>query len=220
MEIFGNPSLNAKYFVTLRDELVSRNYPVEIITANRDEAINRLHLAVLADETRRREENNEDKFNEDTAKQFLQLWVDNNSKFVYDNFGNEGDNSVFILGILFAPNTCLAANTWLQFMYQADAAHLDFGKYTFYSAYGSTANANACPLAFGIMFGNEDGSGWKKFWKFAKGLNAELNQPHVTIITDQVKGSKGAISEVLPEVANFHCSWHRRNNIKKASSRM
>ena len=36
-----------------------------------------------------------------------------------------------------------------------------------------------------------------------------------TIITDQDKGSKGAIQAVLPGSFNFHCSFHRRQNIMK-----
>ena len=95
----------------------------------------------------------------------------------------------------------------------------DFGKYTFFSAYGSTANANAYPLAFGIMFGNEDKRSWTKFWKFVKHVHGkdDINHPGVTIITDQDKGSKAAIASVLPRVSNFLCSWHRRSNILKVN---
>jgi hypothetical protein len=43
-----------------------------------------------------------------------------------------------------------------QTMYQSDAAHMNFGKYTLYSCHGITANCNASPVAFAIVFGNED----------------------------------------------------------------
>jgi hypothetical protein len=35
----------------------------------------------------------------------------------------------------------------LQDVFQADAAHMNFGKYTLFSCYGSTANANTSPIA-------------------------------------------------------------------------
>jgi hypothetical protein len=37
----------------------------------------------------------------------------------------------------------------------------------------------------------------------------------ITIITDQDKGSKAAIQAVIPDAFNFHCSFHRRQNIMK-----
>jgi hypothetical protein len=42
-----------------------------------------------------------------------------------------------------------------------------------------------------------------------------INQVHKTIITDQDKGALGSILEVLPNVGQFHCAFHRRQNIKK-----
>ncbi len=46
-------------------------------------------------------------------------------------------------------------------VYQADAAHMNFGKYTLYSCYGITSNCNLFPVAFGIVFSNEDKEGWE-----------------------------------------------------------
>ena len=42
-----------------------------------------------------------------------------------------------------------------------------------------------------------------------------INQVHKTVITDQDKGALGSIRDVLPKVGHFHCSFHRRQNIKK-----
>ena len=46
-----------------------------------------------------------------------------------------------------------------------------FGKYTLFSAYATTANGNMSPLAFGLLFGNEDTNNWSKFWSFVKNQN-------------------------------------------------
>jgi hypothetical protein len=40
---------------------------------------------------------------------------------------------------------------------------MNFGKYTLYSCYGTTANCSTYPVAFGILFGNEDKEGWMDF---------------------------------------------------------
>jgi hypothetical protein len=220
LEVFGCKEDNAKYFIALRDKLLARKHRVELLMANYDDAISRMLLVVVADETKLREEKKEQPFrNREEAAVFAQQWMIDNESFVRQHFGTNEDNCQFILGILFSPVTSIGKVAYLQDLYQADAAYLDFGKYTFFSAYGSTANANAYPLAFGIIFGNEDKISWTKFWNFVKDVHGEddFGHPCTTIITDQDKGSKGAIADVFPHIANFHCSWHRRSNILKAS---
>jgi hypothetical protein len=84
-----------------------------------------------------------------------------------------------------------------------------------YSCYGTTANCNTYPVAFGIFFGNEDKEGWMDFWDFAKSVHPSIDDTRVTIITDQAKGLTQSIAEVLPLMGNFHCSYHRCQNILK-----
>jgi hypothetical protein len=83
------------------------------------------------------------------------------------------------------------------------------------ACYGTNANCNTSPLAFAILFGNKDKDGWVQFWEFAKSLHPSLDRFDTTIITDQAKGLKEAIYQVLPDVVNFHCSFNRRKNIAK-----
>lgn len=121
----------------------------------------------------------------------------------------------FVEGIVFAPSTSRRTVPQLQSVYQADAAHLNWGKYTLYSAYGMSSEGQCSPVAFGIIFGNEDKDSWCRFWEFASSVHPSLNSATNTIITDQDKGSKAAIAAILPLVFNFHCSYHRRQNILK-----
>jgi hypothetical protein len=65
---------------------------------------------------------------------------------------------------------------------------MNFGKYTLYSCYSTTANCNTYPVAFGILIGNEDKEGWMDFGEFAKSVHLSINDTRVTIITDQAKG--------------------------------
>jgi len=97
----------------------------------------------------------------------------------------------------------------------ADACHLNFGKYTLFSCYGIIANCNMSPAGFAIVFGHENGTTWKEFWKFLKEVHPTMSLPDVTIVTDQDKGKKSAISEVMDQAGHFHCAHHRRGNIIK-----
>jgi len=95
----------------------------------------------------------------------------------------------------------------------ADACHLNFGKYTLFCCYGVTANANMFPVAFGIVFENENGDSWGEFWEFVKNLHPSMDIGDVTIITDQDKGQMNAIADWIHEAGHFHYSHHRRGNI-------
>jgi hypothetical protein len=75
---------------------------------------------------------------------------------------------------------------------------MSFGKYTLYSCYSTTANCNTFPVAFGILFGNEDKEGWIEYWDFAKSIHPSIDDTRFTIITDQAKGLTQSIAEVLP----------------------
>jgi hypothetical protein len=97
----------------------------------------------------------------------------------------------------------------------ADACHLNFGKYTMFACYGATANANMSPVGFATIFGNENGASRKEFWCFIVRTHPSINRADVTIVTDQDKGSMGAIEELVLAVGHFICSWHCRKNIIK-----
>ena len=90
----------------------------------------------------------------------------------------------------------------LQTVYQADAAHMNFGKYTLCSCYGIPANCNAFPVAFGIIFGNEDKERWDYFSKFVKSCHPSINHAWVTVITNQQKGSVEALQVIVPLAVN------------------
>jgi hypothetical protein len=66
----------------------------------------------------------------------------------------------FLSGILVAT---LSSKNMFQVMQEevaeTDGAHTSFVKYTLFSAYTTTANANMSSIAFGILFGNEARTG-------------------------------------------------------------
>ncbi len=69
----------------------------------------------------------------------------------------------------------------LQTIYQSDACHLNFGKYTLYTCYGIISNNDTFPFAMAVLFGNEDKAERIKFWRFALQNHTCLNLLEITI---------------------------------------
>ena len=132
-----------------------------------------------------------------------------------DQLGPKCVNTSFLHGIFFTLSFLQRTVPELQRLVMADACHLNFGKHTLYSCYGITANANMFPVGFVIIFGNENLLGWQSFWKFIVDIHPCLNMTDVTIVSDQDKGLFSAIAEFVPKAVNFHCSYHRSQNILK-----
>ena len=81
------------------------------------------------------------------AMAFVNQWKSDNADFIVEHFGTEDTNWHFVQGILFATSTSRRTVPNLQSLIQADAAHLRFGKYTLFSAFGITAEAQCSSLA-------------------------------------------------------------------------
>jgi hypothetical protein len=61
----------------------------------------------------------------------------------------------------------------------------------------------ASPLAFGLLFGNEDTKNWSKFWSFVKKVHPCIDSPGVTILKDQDKRSIAAVEKEVKQAAQF-----------------
>ncbi len=152
---------------------------------------------------------------------FLKKWETDNDVYLNNVFGMEdGPQFLFLTGIHFATSSSMHLVPLLQDLIQADGAHASYGKYALFVAYGTTVNGNMSPLAFGLLFINKNTKNWSKFWMFVKKIHPSIDSPKKTILTDQDKGSIAAIEEKLPQAAQFHCSFHRcQNIIKKCGGR-
>jgi hypothetical protein len=155
-----------------------------------------------------------------TAEQkqkFLEEWREANASMLMDGGlslpAEVGEESKFFTGIIFSPSYCKDAVPELQDLYQVDACHTQFGKYTLYSLYGTTANCNTFPIAFAILFGNECREGWTMFFTAVGQWHPTFNKCQTTLISDQAKGLIDSIAEVMHLVGHFFCSFHRRKNI-------
>jgi hypothetical protein len=84
-----------------------------------------------------------------------------------------------------------------------------------FSAYGTNANEHMSALAIGLLFGNEDKNNWSKFWDFVKRVHPCIATEPKTILTDQDKGSIGAMKDIFEFTAQFMRSFHCRQNLLK-----
>ena len=114
-----------------------------------------------------------------------------------------GTGNKYLSGILFTTSGALQVVLHLQKVIQADGCHISFGIYTIYIAYGSSADGSIFPIRFAILFGNESTVVWCWFWEFSVCHYPYLNQPNVTIITDQHKCSINAIKQHLPLACHY-----------------
>jgi hypothetical protein len=212
--IFGTPSENVEYTHPVATRLREQGHYVSIKYTTRKETIKNVERLVVSEELLRLKALNETMSVEE-RRTFVLNWKKENKQLLVSQLGSKKDNLKFVHGVFFAPSFSTKTVPQLQRLYMADACHLNFGKYTLFCCYGVTANANMSPVAFGIVFGNENGESWAEFWEFVKKLHPSMDIGDVTIITDQDKGQMNAIEEWMPEAGHFHCSHHRRGNIIK-----
>ena len=214
-QLFGSPEMNVTYHRHVRDELTKLGHIVEMKYTTRQEMLKNIKMIVLAKELLRRKHHNNSTMERGKRLEFIKKWKTDHRDLLVDQLGPKGLNVSFLDGIFFTPSFSPGTVPELQRLFLADACHLNFGKYTLYSCYGVSANANMFPVGFVIIFGNENLLGWKAFWKFVVKVHPCLNQTDVTIMTDQDKGLETAIAKEVSHAVNFHCSYHRSQNIIK-----
>ncbi len=139
------------------------DHEVELIFGNCRETLKKATAIVLSEEVERHKKAN--KIMDKAAQQkFIKKWKTDNDVYLDNVFGMEdGPQFTFLPGILFATSSSKHLVLLLQDVIQADGAHASFGKHTLFSAYGTTANGNMSPLAFDLIFGNENTENWAKF---------------------------------------------------------
>jgi hypothetical protein len=170
---------------------------------------------VISDELLRRKEFDGSTLTNSEQASYVDKWMEEHADILVNQLGSKNDGLSFLNGMFFVPSFAKTTVPFLKDMFMADACHLQFGKYTLFSCYGITANANMSPVAFAILFGNENGTAWKQFWEFCVDTHPMMNRAQVTIVTDQDKGQMNAIARHMNLAGHFHCSWHRRQNIIK-----
>ncbi len=192
--------------------MISRGHCCELVTINRGTVMSSISQILVDEENRRRYKEGWESMDSNTRVSFLATWLSKNKSLLDSEMGVRQGNK-YSSGIVFTPSVSLEVAHEMQNVFQADACHVFFGKYTIYTAYGSCADGSMFPLTFAILFSNETAAGWGRFWEFTIRHYPFLNCPEITVITDQDKGSINAIEQHLPQACHFFCSWHRRGNV-------
>ena len=217
-KVFGDPNHNVQYAHALCAEMRTQGHDIIHVEKNAKEVRSVLEHLIVTDEAQKQKRNGV-KMTAQDKKDYLMKWRNKHADLL--NEGGMGAIPVgdpipkFCSGIYVSPHFVKEALQFLHLTYQADACHLGFGKYTMMTVYGSSANNNTFPIAFGIVFGNETKEAWMDFWKFVKNCHPIINIPQITFITDQAKGLIESITSVLPNVGQLLCSYHRIQNIHK-----
>jgi hypothetical protein len=198
-------------------EATARGHVVQSITRTASEVMSMLETIVVKEESERLKAREGIVMTKAMKIKYKDEWLRVNKDILqYARLGMPmfgEDRPIFCGGILFSMSFSKHAVPYLQDVFQADAAHCNFGKYTLYLCYGTTANCNTAPVAFAILFGNEDKDSWEAFSKFTLTHHVELNHYSKTYITDQAKGLVELVKGVMNEAGHFHCSYQQRNNI-------
>lgn len=230
IEVFGTPEENVQFARKVVEELKELGHQVELQTASYEEFHKHimeksLPAAVKVEKARVKDliqrKRPEDNF--PTTRAGWNVWWKNwNSAWLKKNLRDllGTDTSVeFLTGIKVTMNWSREQVPKLLNIYAADAAHVNFGKFTLFSCYGHSSNNNAVCVAFALLFGNEDTANWKLFWNFVQRMHPSIDRSCVTIVTDQDKGVIPAMAHELQDAFNFHCGRHRAQNITKRTSK-
>ena len=212
-ELYGTDDDNVQYTMALKLMLENNGHKVMVDTTSRKAVLQSMYDVVWAEEKARRKVTKVGQCGKEDMRAYCTQWCDDNSTQLYLDLGDPADDLKFLHGIYLAPSSSVNMVPRLQNVFQADAAHINWGKYTLFSLYGTTANGKMAPVTLAIVFGNENNAGWAKFFRFAVQVHPHLNKAEVTIITDQCKGSTAAIRDILPNAYHFYCSYHRLQNI-------
>ena len=192
VEVFGKPSCNVQYAYHLKAAMDERGHPCELIFNNRGTVMSNISKILVEDENRRRYRDGLGNMSAPERLAFLTKWLSENKATIDKQMGVGVGNS-YLSGILFATSVGLEVVPQLQKVIQADGCHVNFGKYTIYTAYGSGADGTMFLISCAILFGNETIVGWSRFWAFTVDHYPFLNHSDYTIITDQDKGSINVI---------------------------
>ena len=169
-DLFGVPEQNVQYAAGVVSELIAMGHHAELQYGSRKKVVSRIGKVVLVEEGYRRKEAHELQLKGNERQDFVDAWTEKHAIELDESLGLEdGPERRFLLGICFATSASVTTVPYLQKVIQADAVHMQIGKYPLFSAYGTSAtNGNMYPVAFAILFGNEDTVNWTIFWEFVK----------------------------------------------------
>ena len=141
-EIFGDANENCKYVHHIKEALEKEGHIVKLRETSRRETIQNVERIVIHDELLRRKQFDGSTMLPADRRTFVNKWKEDHQEFLVNQLGSKNDGLNFLNGIFFVPSFAPETVPHLKDMFMANACHLKFGKYTLFSCYGITANAN------------------------------------------------------------------------------
>ena len=141
-EIFGDANENCKYVHHIQEALEKEGHIVKLRETSQRETIQNVERIVIHDELLRLKQFDGSTMLPADRRTFVNKWKEDHQEFLVDQLGSKNDGLNFLNGIFFVPSFAPQTVPHLKDMFMADACHLNFGKYTLFSCYGITANAN------------------------------------------------------------------------------
>ena len=163
--IFGDADKNVGYAHFVKEGLQKTGHFVELSFTLRKATIQNLDKILIANEVLHWKNAKMKGLPPDERKAFVMKWYKEHKDQIFPWLGSPANQNClqFVNGIFFAPSFVKRTVPHLQKVFMADTCHLHFGKYMLFSCYGMTANSNASPVAFAILFRNKNTSTWKQF---------------------------------------------------------
>jgi hypothetical protein len=208
-QLFGKSEENVQYAKGMKMYLERSGHVIELRYTSQKETVQIVEHLVVSKELLCLKAKDNSTLDKEGRSAYWNTWKKENYNFLVNQLGYKTTKDHFLHGVFYAQSSSKATVPELQTEFMVDACHLIFGKYTMFLCYGVTANANMSPVGFAIIFGNKNASSWKEFWRFILCMHPLIDRGEVTIISDQDKGIKSAIKEVLQFVGHFFCSWHQ-----------
>jgi hypothetical protein len=151
-EIFGDPSNNVFYTRGLVAKMEEAGHGVLLVLKDCIEVMKMLERVIVSDEMRKNKA-----IGKLMTKQqkigYVTKWKATNKGLLKEGgllvpaHGTMTTPLTFVSGICFSVNGAWNVVPHLQRVFQANACHMNFGKYTLYLCYGTTANCNTFPVA-------------------------------------------------------------------------
>jgi hypothetical protein len=194
-KLFRKSEENAQYAKGMKTYLERSSHVVELRYTSRKETVRNVERLVVSKELLHLKAKDNSTLDKEGRSAYWNTWKKENYDLLVNQLGYKTTKGHFLHGVFYAPSFSKATVPELQTVFTADACHLNFGEYTMFLCHGVTANANMLPVGFAIIFGNENASNWKEFWRFILCMHPLINRGEVTMISDQDKGIKSAIKK-------------------------
>ena len=122
-----------KYVRALNYELVKRGHVVMMDTVYRNQVLQSMYDVIWTPEVARRRALKSNTVSAEHMKQFCSAWVKENEDEINLTLGDVRDHFQFLHGIYVIPSTAKHNVPLLQKVFQVDAAHINWGKYSLLS---------------------------------------------------------------------------------------